>query len=159
MLCVWAKTLRVFCYNVPHYHWIGAIISRRGIYETSVRASGHSKIMKTEFHIITLNRAYVSQSHRQPSFLSGFIRARHITSPTWVSEMFHTEVTRSQKDVRHITTCVSPSYSSIRRVICVCITNSVAQEPEGSSPHSQQPATGSCPEPVESNPHTPSQSP
>jgi hypothetical protein len=37
--------------------------------------------------------------------------------------------------------------------------NSVAQEPEGSSPHSQQPATGPCPEPVESNPHPPSQSP
>jgi hypothetical protein len=29
----------------------------------------------------------------------------------------------------------------------------VAQEPEGSSPHSQQPATGPCPEPVESNQH------
>jgi hypothetical protein len=39
------------------------------------------------------------------------------------------------------------------------LTNSVAQEPEGSSPHSQQPATGPCPEPVESNPHPPSQSP
>jgi hypothetical protein len=36
------------------------------------------------------------------------------------------------------------------------LTNSVAQEPEGSSP---QPATGPCPEPVESNPHPPSQSP
>jgi hypothetical protein len=34
----------------------------------------------------------------------------------------------------------------------------VVQEPEGSSPHSQQPATGPCPEPVESNPHPPSQS-
>jgi hypothetical protein len=33
------------------------------------------------------------------------------------------------------------------------LTNSVAQEPEGSSPHSQQPATGPYPEPVESNPH------
>jgi hypothetical protein len=31
----------------------------------------------------------------------------------------------------------------------------MAQEPEGSSPHSQQPATGPCPEPVESNPHAP----
>jgi hypothetical protein len=31
----------------------------------------------------------------------------------------------------------------------------VAQEPEGSSPHSQQLATGPCPEPVESNPHHP----
>jgi hypothetical protein len=29
----------------------------------------------------------------------------------------------------------------------------VAQEPEGSSPHSQQPATGPCPETVEYNPH------
>jgi hypothetical protein len=34
--------------------------------------------------------------------------------------------------------------------LCFC---SVAQEPEGSSPHSQQPATGPCPETVESNPH------
>jgi hypothetical protein len=38
------------------------------------------------------------------------------------------------------------------------VTNSVAQEPEDSSPHSQQPAIGPCPEPVESNPHPPSQS-
>jgi hypothetical protein len=38
-------------------------------------------------------------------------------------------------------------------------TNSVAQEPEGSSPHSQQPATGPRPEPVESNPPPRSQSP
>jgi hypothetical protein len=30
---------------------------------------------------------------------------------------------------------------------------------EDSLPHSQQPATGACPEPVESNSHTPSQSP
>jgi hypothetical protein len=35
------------------------------------------------------------------------------------------------------------------------LTNSVAQEPEGSSLHSQQPATGLCPEPVECNPHPP----
>jgi hypothetical protein len=28
------------------------------------------------------------------------------------------------------------------------LTNSVAPEPEGSSPHSQQPATGPCPEPT-----------
>jgi hypothetical protein len=31
----------------------------------------------------------------------------------------------------------------------------MAQEPEGSSPHSQQLATGPCPEPVEYNPHPP----
>jgi hypothetical protein len=35
------------------------------------------------------------------------------------------------------------------------VTNSVAQEPSGSSPHSHQPATGPYPEPVESNPHPP----
>jgi hypothetical protein len=38
-------------------------------------------------------------------------------------------------------------------------TNPVAQEAEGSSPHSQQPATGPCPETVESNSHPASQSP
>jgi hypothetical protein len=42
----------------------------------------------------------------------------------------------------------------------VCLnTNSVAQEPEGSSPNAQQPATCPYPELVESNPHPPSQSP
>jgi hypothetical protein len=35
----------------------------------------------------------------------------------------------------------------------------VEQEHEGSSPNSPQPATGPCPEPVESDPHPPSQSP
>jgi hypothetical protein len=35
----------------------------------------------------------------------------------------------------------------------VDLTNSVEQEPEGSSPHSQQPATGPCPELAESNAH------
>jgi hypothetical protein len=44
------------------------------------------------------------------------------------------------------------------------LTNSVAPEPEGLSPHSQQPATGPYPVPIESIPHThtytpPSQSP
>jgi hypothetical protein len=39
------------------------------------------------------------------------------------------------------------------------VTYSVAQEPEVSSQYSQQPATGPCPEPVESNPHPPNQSP
>jgi hypothetical protein len=32
-------------------------------------------------------------------------------------------------------------------------------EPEGSSPHSQEPANGSYPEPGESTPHPPNQSP
>jgi hypothetical protein len=35
------------------------------------------------------------------------------------------------------------------------LTNYMAPEPEGKSPHSQQPATGPCTEPVESNPHPP----
>jgi hypothetical protein len=39
------------------------------------------------------------------------------------------------------------------------LTKSVAQEPEGSSPHSQQPTTGPCPKPDKPNPHPPSQSP
>jgi hypothetical protein len=34
-------------------------------------------------------------------------------------------------------------------------TNSVAPEPEGSSPHSQNPATGPNPEQGESTPHAP----
>jgi hypothetical protein len=38
------------------------------------------------------------------------------------------------------------------------VTNSVAPEPEGSSPHSQQPANDPYPEPGESTPHTPNQS-
>jgi hypothetical protein len=51
----------------------------------------------------------------------------------------------------------------VRACVYVCvyirITNSVAQESEGSSPHSQQLATDPYPEPVESNPHLTSQSP
>jgi hypothetical protein len=39
------------------------------------------------------------------------------------------------------------------------LTNSVAQEPKGSSPHSQQLATGPYPQPVESDPHLPASLP
>jgi hypothetical protein len=39
------------------------------------------------------------------------------------------------------------------------LTNSVAPEPGGSSPHSQQPANGPYPEPAESTPHPLNQSP
>jgi hypothetical protein len=39
------------------------------------------------------------------------------------------------------------------------LTNTVEPEPEGSSPHSQQPANGPYPEPGESTPHPPNQSP
>jgi hypothetical protein len=37
------------------------------------------------------------------------------------------------------------------------LTNSVASEPEGSSPHSQQPANGPYPEPGEPTPPPPNQ--
>jgi hypothetical protein len=39
------------------------------------------------------------------------------------------------------------------------LANSMAPEPEGSSPRSQDPATGHYPEPTESTPHARSQSP
>jgi hypothetical protein len=45
--------------------------------------------------------------------------------------------------------------TSLYQLYQLLLTNSVVQEPEGRSPHSQQPATGPYPEPVESNPHTP----
>jgi hypothetical protein len=49
----------------------------------------------------------------------------------------------------------------LKKTLVICIqtielaqlTNSVAPEPEGSSPHSQQPANGPYPEPGESTPH------
>jgi hypothetical protein len=43
--------------------------------------------------------------------------------------------------------------------ISVRLTNSVAPESEGSSPHSQQPANGPYPEPRESTPHPPTNLP
>jgi hypothetical protein len=43
--------------------------------------------------------------------------------------------------------------------VCTWRTNSVAPEPEGSSPHSQEPANDPYPEPGESTPHPPNQSP
>jgi hypothetical protein len=46
-----------------------------------------------------------------------------------------------------------------RPLATVAITNSLALEPEGSSPHSQKPASGPYPEPTGSNLHSPSQSP
>jgi hypothetical protein len=51
-----------------------------------------------------------------------------------------------------------PQKQKIKKFTCIksevkVRTNSVAPEPEGSSPHSQQPANGPYPEPGESNPH------
>jgi hypothetical protein len=48
---------------------------------------------------------------------------------------------------------------SKRRILIISeqntkLTNSVVEEPEGSSPHSQQPATGPCLETVESEQNT-----
>jgi hypothetical protein len=47
----------------------------------------------------------------------------------------------------------------IQKLTRLPLTNSVAPEPEGSSPHSQQPANDPSPEPAESTPHPPNQSP
>jgi hypothetical protein len=57
--------------------------------------------------------------------------------------------------------CSSTPGKTDRTFLVTFITNSVAPEPEGSSPHSQQPANGPYPEPGEFTPHTPppSQSP
>jgi hypothetical protein len=49
-------------------------------------------------------------------------------------------------------TCYSSWWNCISKLICT-VTNYVAQEPEGSSPHSQQPATSPYSEPVKSGPH------
>jgi hypothetical protein len=50
--------------------------------------------------------------------------------------------------------------SSTDRRVLIRLTNPVTPEPQGSSPHSQQPPNGPYPEPAESTPHTPpSQSP
>jgi hypothetical protein len=49
--------------------------------------------------------------------------------------------------------------SHVTRLVERNLTNSVVPEPEGSSSHSQQSANGPYPEPGESNPHTPNQSP
>jgi hypothetical protein len=46
------------------------------------------------------------------------------------------------------------AWQAVQRILRVTsLTNSVAKELEASSPHSQQPATDPCTEPVESNPH------
>jgi hypothetical protein len=50
---------------------------------------------------------------------------------------------------------VIESFSAAVRALY--LTNSVALQHEGSSPHSQDSATGPYPEPVESTSHTPSQ--
>jgi hypothetical protein len=65
--------------------------------------------------------------------------------------------------------CVTQTSSLISRKIFLCFrrsnrqsshsTNSVAPQPEGSSPHSQQPATDPYPEPDESTPHPPTSLP
>jgi hypothetical protein len=51
------------------------------------------------------------------------------------------------------------NFHSCENLTCQTKTNYVAQEPEGSSPHSQQPAICTYTEPVEYNPHTPASLP
>jgi hypothetical protein len=54
-----------------------------------------------------------------------------------------------------IITSNKTSHFTIIKINCLTLTNSLVQEPEGSSPHSQQPANSPCSEPVESNPPHP----
>jgi hypothetical protein len=54
--------------------------------------------------------------------------------------------------------CV-PLLLRVQRSLWRQLTNSMAPEPEGSSPHSQQPANGPYPEPGESTPHPPANLP
>jgi hypothetical protein len=55
--------------------------------------------------------------------------------------------------------CHSVKWSNTSKFITNQLTNSVSPEPEGSSPYSQESATGLYPEPTGSNLHSPSQSP
>jgi hypothetical protein len=73
--------------------------------------------------------------HFSKSSSNGFKRTLENKCEQLFSERTHFDYTRSDKQA--------------------VVTNSVAQEPEGSSPHTQQPVTGPCPELVESNPPPP----
>jgi hypothetical protein len=57
-----------------------------------------------------------------------------------------------------VTPC-SLVHSNLNSSSLLSVTNSVAPEPEGSSPHSPEPATDPYPEPGESTPRHPNQSP
>jgi hypothetical protein len=93
----------------------------------------------------------------------GSLRASLITAPvTGASSILPEDGSRSSFFLRKYWTMEkSPKtcFFQVQHHSQSPLTNSVAQEPEGSSPHSQQPATGPCRETVESNPHPPSQSP
>jgi hypothetical protein len=59
----------------------------------------------------------------------------------------------------HVSLSLSLSLSGSSAFVRAGHFNSVAQEHEGSSPHSQQPATGPCPKLVDSNPTDPAFTP
>jgi hypothetical protein len=61
----------------------------------------------------------------------------------------------NQSDVYFSNTDIIKIPQPVKIRLYVELTNSVAPEPEGSSPHSQQPANGPYPEPGESTPHPP----
>jgi uncharacterized protein with PQ loop repeat len=81
-----------------------------------------------------------------------------ITLNIWLYSSYVTNIQRETYRTSHLPVSLVWNMTSINLSTRI-LTNSVAQELEGSSPHSQQPATGPCPEIVESNPHPPSQSP
>jgi hypothetical protein len=64
-----------------------------------------------------------------------------------------------QKICHSVTTSTIITTIAYTAATAIYLSNSVAPEPEGSSPYSQEPATSPYPEPAGSNVHSPSQSP
>jgi hypothetical protein len=90
-------------------------MSRRGGYETSVRANGLPKIMKIMFNNITLNHASVSQSHRQPSFGRAVLALGILTSLILrIGNFAH----KNASFLKSCTTCLPTIHWSVCRAIC-----------------------------------------
>jgi hypothetical protein len=84
---------------------------------------------------------------------SANVNVTQMTNVFYITRRLASMCARSRHNLSVLVTVTVPGVNIWIRVSK--LTNSVAQEPEGSSPHSQQPATGPCPETVESNPHPP----
>jgi hypothetical protein len=79
---------------------------------------------------------------RHQPLLKDFSKALYVSLVLWSLSLFH-----SLHRFRFALWIHSP---------VVQLTNTVAPEPEGSSPYSQEPATGPCPEPSGCTLHSPS---
>jgi hypothetical protein len=101
----------------------------------------HSCSMNTAYFVQINGRIYASDIR----MLSICIWVRNIQEeqPTW--SLIHFLIEAGERLHLQVE---EESWGNIK-----LLTNSVAQEPESSSTHSQQLATGPYPEPVESNPH------